>query len=235
MWKIVKPAWKLERWCKTRTRSSAHSSPAPQPSGELALRPRAPEWEELAAAAAAHTARQADRAPLVDVIVPVYRGLDDTLACLYSALRAENTHPSKSWRSTTAALSQSFRLVCAGFPNPARLPCHQRAEQRLCRLREPGDGSPPRPGRRAAGQRHVGLRELLRPPQGAGFGRTRGNGHAAVHQCHHLQLPCDLSEQQCGAGLDYPEWTLCVPLSTPVPASTCRRPSASACTSVGSC
>ena len=115
VWKIVKPAWKLERWCKTRTRSPADSSLAPQPSGELAPRPRAPEWEELAAAAAAHTARQADRAPLVDVIVPVYRGLDDTLACLHSVLRAENDAPFEivviDDRSPEPELSVSLRRL----------------------------------------------------------------------------------------------------------------------------
>jgi GT2 family glycosyltransferase/glycosyltransferase involved in cell wall biosynthesis len=51
-------------------------------------RPKAPDataWDELAGGA-----RAPRRPPVVDVIVPVYRGHDDTLACLHSVLASRN-------------------------------------------------------------------------------------------------------------------------------------------------
>lgn len=50
--------------------------------------PRAEEWETLAAAF-----RPPDVEPLVDVVVPVYRGFDETLRCLYSVLAAKQATP----------------------------------------------------------------------------------------------------------------------------------------------
>jgi GT2 family glycosyltransferase/glycosyltransferase involved in cell wall biosynthesis len=56
------------------------------PTRELAPRPKAPKdeaWERLIAKSSPV------RAPLIDVIVPVYRGYDDTLACIFSILQAK--------------------------------------------------------------------------------------------------------------------------------------------------
>jgi len=55
----------------------------------VSLRPKAPEasvWAELA-----RGGRLPPWNPVVDVIVPVYRGYDDTLACIHSVLASHNT------------------------------------------------------------------------------------------------------------------------------------------------
>jgi O-antigen biosynthesis protein len=55
----------------------------------LSRRPKAPQasaWGELA-----RTARWPPRDPVIDVIVPVYRGHDDTLACIHSVLASRNS------------------------------------------------------------------------------------------------------------------------------------------------
>ena len=56
-----------------------------------AARPLAPPpgvWRELAARRPAK-----GNAPSVDIVIPVYRGYDDTLACIHAALTAENATP----------------------------------------------------------------------------------------------------------------------------------------------
>jgi O-antigen biosynthesis protein len=60
--------------------------PGPRP---VSLRPKAPHasvWAELA-----RGRRLPPSDPIVDVIVPVYRGYDDTLACIHSVLASGNT------------------------------------------------------------------------------------------------------------------------------------------------
>src|SRR6267378_2994774 len=57
--------------------------------GPVSLRPKAPQasvWAELA-----RGGRLPPWNPVVDVIVPVYRGYDDTLACIHSVLASHNT------------------------------------------------------------------------------------------------------------------------------------------------
>ncbi len=54
------------------------------------FRPAAPDWGDFEALAAQATA-PVDSHATVDVIVPVYRGYDDTLACIMSVLTSTNT------------------------------------------------------------------------------------------------------------------------------------------------
>jgi O-antigen biosynthesis protein len=64
--------------------TAAHARPrSPRPQA-----PRASAWDALA-----RSARRPSVDPVVDVIVPVYRGHDDTLACLHSVLASRNTTP----------------------------------------------------------------------------------------------------------------------------------------------
>jgi GT2 family glycosyltransferase len=56
------------------------------------FRPAAPLWEEFEELAA-HKGPAYRLAPCVDVIVPVYRGYDETFACLRSILRSKNRTP----------------------------------------------------------------------------------------------------------------------------------------------
>lgn len=67
------------------------SPPAPNPTA-----PPAEAWARLASegrAAGRERSAQADDAASVDVVVPVYRGYDDTLACLHSVLVSANATP----------------------------------------------------------------------------------------------------------------------------------------------
>jgi GT2 family glycosyltransferase/glycosyltransferase involved in cell wall biosynthesis len=54
-------------------------------------RPIAPSWEQWDALIKAR--RSSKAAPLVDVIVPVYRGLDETMRCLFSVLSTKQETP----------------------------------------------------------------------------------------------------------------------------------------------
>ncbi len=56
-------------------------------------RAKAPPWEEFEELAAAHKGAALTLAPCVDVIVPVYRGYNETFACLGSILRSKNRTP----------------------------------------------------------------------------------------------------------------------------------------------
>lgn len=56
------------------------------------FRPSAPDWSAFEALAAEGREAAAER-PVLDVIIPVYRGYDDTLACIHSVLTSENDTP----------------------------------------------------------------------------------------------------------------------------------------------
>lgn len=65
-------------------------APVDRPVVERGAMPKAPPphvWAEIA------RTRRAPEAPVVDVVVPVYRGYDDTLACLHSVLTAPAATP----------------------------------------------------------------------------------------------------------------------------------------------
>jgi len=57
------------------------------------FRPVAPEWSAFEALVGASGNAAEVEAPLVDVIIPVYRGYDDTLSCILSVLTSRNTTP----------------------------------------------------------------------------------------------------------------------------------------------
>lgn len=57
------------------------------------FRPKAPEWAAFEALVGASGDGTNAEAPLVDVIIPVYRGYDDTLACILSVLTSSNITP----------------------------------------------------------------------------------------------------------------------------------------------
>jgi GT2 family glycosyltransferase len=60
--------------------------PGARPVSSRPKAPRASVWDELA-----RGGRLPPRTPVVDVIVPVYRGYDDTLACIHSVLVSGNS------------------------------------------------------------------------------------------------------------------------------------------------
>lgn len=62
-------------------------TPTPLPAHAMAEPPRVPSAEQWRELALLHRTPK-ETAPLVDVIVPVYKGYDATLACIYSVLRA---------------------------------------------------------------------------------------------------------------------------------------------------
>ncbi len=57
------------------------------------FKPAAPEWLAFEALVDASGNAVDIEAPLVDVIIPVYRGYDDTLSCILSVLTSRNTTP----------------------------------------------------------------------------------------------------------------------------------------------
>jgi GT2 family glycosyltransferase len=68
--------------------SRADALPGARPLSRPPQAPHASVWDELA-----RNARRSSVDPVVDVIVPVYRGHDDTLSCLHSVLASRNTTP----------------------------------------------------------------------------------------------------------------------------------------------
>lgn len=91
------PGWRLQIQHRDVGRSSSQikqqveqqAEQAAPRTGPLLVRPKAPPasaWDELS-----RDKHRFSGDPVVDVIVPVYRGYDDTLACLYSVLASDNT------------------------------------------------------------------------------------------------------------------------------------------------
>lgn len=82
----------LKHYLRFGREEGRHTGYHEEPVGrKYAARPKAPDhaaWNALAA-----SARPAPEEIKVDVIVPVYAGKDDTLACIYSVLRAANATP----------------------------------------------------------------------------------------------------------------------------------------------
>ena len=64
--------------------------------GKAAAKPCAPleiDWERLVSRIAAPSGKESRADVTVDVVIPVYRGYADTLACLYSVLTSANETP----------------------------------------------------------------------------------------------------------------------------------------------
>lgn len=57
------------------------------------FRPIAPDWSAFEALTCSPRDDAEDDKPLVDVIIPVYRGYDDTLSCIFSVLTSRNATP----------------------------------------------------------------------------------------------------------------------------------------------
>ncbi|MFZ2468741.1 MAG: FkbM family methyltransferase [Parvibaculum sedimenti] len=57
------------------------------------FKPVAPDWSAFEALAGSSRDYMRRSTPLVDVIIPVYRGYDDTLSCIFSVLTSRNTTP----------------------------------------------------------------------------------------------------------------------------------------------
>ena len=67
-------------------------SASAEPSSVRRHRPSAPDWSEFETLTSKHN-NSCSAPPLVDVLVPIYRGYDDTLACIYSVLSSRNATP----------------------------------------------------------------------------------------------------------------------------------------------
>ena len=82
--------------------------------------PEAPAWEEWQALIDAHgVAVRGDNFPVTDVIIPVFRGYNETLSCIYHVLNSVN--------------NSTYNLVVINDASPDRL-----LSQKLCELAESG-------------------------------------------------------------------------------------------------
>ena len=140
--------------------------------------------------------------PLIDVIIPAYRGLAQTRRCLESVLSAPVARAARGRRDRR----REPRAGALGLaPGPGRRtgasPSHPRANAGFVASVNEGMRLHAGPGRGAPQQRHRGGRRLAGPPRGVRRPGAAGrHGHALLQQRDDRELPALRAAQRPARG-----------------------------------